>query len=129
MTPFDCLTDKDLDLINEYIERFALGYEEYLSCSRNTDLEYILRYWNEAKGDQLFKMFGEKLILEKEVIFNKSIFELISDFEDAFTSNEKIKNFRDKFLAIIDTDTHQYDDDWHNMYELVSAETLANNTY
>ena len=31
MTPFDCLTDKDLDLINEYIERFALGYEEYPS--------------------------------------------------------------------------------------------------
>ena len=66
MTPFDCLTDKDLDLINEYIDRFALGYEEYPSCSRNTDLEYILRYWNEAKGDHLFKMFGEKLILEKE---------------------------------------------------------------
>ena len=66
MTPFDCLTDKDLDLINEYIERFALGYEEYPSCSRNTDLEYILRYWNEAKGNHLFKMFGEKLILEKE---------------------------------------------------------------
>lgn len=129
MTPFDCLTDKDLDLINEYIERFALGYEEYPSCSRNTDLEYILRYWNEAKGDHLFKMFGEKLILEKEVIFNKSIFELISDFEDAFTSNEKIKNFRDKFLAIIDTDTHQYGDDWHNMYELVSADTLAHNAY
>ena len=129
MTPFDCLTDKDLDLINEYIERFALGYEEYPSCSRNTDLEYILRYWNDAKNDHLFKMFGEKLILEKEVVFNKSNFELIAEFGDAFNSNEKIRNFREKFLDIIDTDIVQFSDDWHNMYELVSAETLAHNMY
>ena len=130
MTPFDCLTDKDLDLINEYIERFALGYEEYPSCSRNDDLEYSLRYWNDAKNDHLFKMFGEKLILKKEVTFNKSIFELTSDFEDAFISNEKIKNFRDAFIDIINADMNQlFSDDWHNMYELVSAETLANNTY
>ena len=130
MTPFDCLTDKNLDLINEYIERFALGYEEYPSCSRNDDLEYSLRYWNDAKNDHLFKMFGEKLILKKEVTFNKSIFELTSDFEDAFISNEKIKNFRDAFIDIINADMNQlFSDDWHNMYELVSAETLANNTY
>ena len=61
---FDALTDTDKRMAEYYINRCS---GETMSAS----LEHILRFWDKEK-EPIFDMFGGKLILEKEIHFERS---------------------------------------------------------
>ena len=63
MTPYEALTAQDKEYITEYIEKWG-GINSPIKLK--APLDYILREWNKSK-QTLFNIFGEKLMLEKEI--------------------------------------------------------------
>ena len=129
MMPFECLTEQDKDLINTYIGKFGEGYDDHPTCRRITDMEYLLRFWNASKKKGLFKLFGGKLILEKEISFQKSPYELADDIFEAFGENDVFKNFQEIYSDAINRHFEMYSDAWHNLNQVISSETLGQNSY
>lgn len=63
MTPYEALTAQDKEYITEYIETWG-GINSPIKLK--APLNYILGEWNKSK-QTLFNIFGEKLMLEKEI--------------------------------------------------------------
>ena len=95
--------DKLLNAITED-EYGMFGYrcnhyrDEECECDRFVTPRTILsKAWAPAKGD-LFDLFGEQLILSKEVELNMDIDILTREFEDRIDNGGPIWNFMDKLL-------------------------------
>ena len=58
------------------------------------DVDYLLRLWRENKSQYLAPLFGDKLILEKEVEYQKNLDELRSEMAQMLRENF---NFRKQF--------------------------------
>lgn len=72
LTLYNSLTDAEIKAILDYASICCgCSSRKYPKAS----LEHILRFWNIEK-EPLFKMFGEKLILSKEVEIQKDIEDL-----------------------------------------------------
>lgn len=67
-TPFEALTEKDRQMIVNYIETYAVDGKV---VPMKKPLDHILRFWNKAKID-LFHLFGEKLMFTKTFSVNPS---------------------------------------------------------
>lgn len=63
MTPYEALTTQDKEYITKYIETWG-GINSPIKLK--APLNYILEEWNKSK-QTLFNIFGEKLMLEKEI--------------------------------------------------------------
>jgi len=64
------LTQQDLGLIKNFTDWFGTNN----NCERYRDPvapERLLRYWDEAKGDYLWFLMGEKFILERKISYNE----------------------------------------------------------
>lgn len=126
--PFKCLTENDKVLIDRYIEQFGPGYDDAIA-ERNKNLEYILKPWADAKKDFLFKLFGGRLIIEKEVDIEKDVDMLESEMEEAFTHNEAFIRFKNDFYRVVDEFSTVGSNDWFNIKAFVYPSILASNLY
>ena len=64
MRPYDALTDKDIKTIQYYLEIYG--------ATRSAPLSQVLNVWNTNKST-LFKAFGKKLRIEKQISIPKDI--------------------------------------------------------
>ena len=115
MTPYEALTAQDKEYITEYIETWG-GINTPVKLKAS--LDYILREWNKSK-QALFNIFGEKLMLEKEIVVEegankktkeiseylystnpgisfiinlRKLFELSNYFEDTYATRHAVYN-------------------------------------
>lgn len=75
----EVLARADKELIEAWISDYAL--DEVNCGGSRASLEYVLRYWNSEKMG-LFKMFGENLIISKEVAIAKEIGDMEREIGD-----------------------------------------------
>ena len=69
------ITENEKKMISDYIYAYATSS----GCHQHTvPLETLLSSWNTSKA-HLFKLFGEKLMISKDISFNKSIEELTEE--------------------------------------------------
>lgn len=66
---FNKLSDYQKDMISNYINMYA----DCPNGQHKASLEYILRYWDEAKSDYLWDLMGHNFILEKKIDYTKNI--------------------------------------------------------
>ena len=65
MNPIDMLSAQERENIIDYIQSYAgCGGD---GCNVVTDIDYLLRYWNESKSYFLFSLFKNQLIHEKRI--------------------------------------------------------------
>ena len=64
---FNEIHSEEVEMIETYIDYYATTDE--MDAVRTKDAEYLLREWDRAKSQYLSKMFGDKLILSKDVVF------------------------------------------------------------
>lgn len=115
MTPYEALTAQDKEYITEYIETWG-GINSPIKLK--APLDHILKEWNTSK-QTLFDIFGEKLMLEKEIVVEdgankktkeiseylystnpginfiislRKLFELSNYFEDTYATRHAIYN-------------------------------------
>ena len=91
-------------------------------------LSHILRFWDKNKAP-LFQLFGNKLILEKEIDIKRPAAILEEDMEEALYPNGKAITFIQSFNTWIDPyireDWLKYDD----VRTLIDIENLCDNIY
>jgi len=97
MNLFNKLSDTDKYAINSYINA---NVEE---CKgERADLSYLLRYWDENKSAFLYKLLGEKFIVEKDVLVTKSSALLEEEMGDALY-NGPIRRFKQNVLRFFES--------------------------
>ena len=96
-TPFDKLTSNDLTLIENYIKDYVVDAEYDTNLhGKFAGVENILAPWNRAKPT-LFKLFGEELILSKELSFAMTREELYRQITDLLYSNPFMLKVREAY--------------------------------
>lgn len=122
MTPYEALTAQDKEYITEYIEKWG-GINSPIKLK--APLDYILREWNKSK-QTLFNIFGEKLMLEKEIQVedgdNKKIREINNYLNSTNPGTDFINSVR-KLFTFNDT----YFEDTYATYNLTQAKQLFTN--
>lgn len=131
---FEKLTEQDCDLIQQYIKTYCPEDNEYSLAKPQAELPYLLRFWDEAKSSYLYKIFGEQLILSKEVTFQKDIEELEREVNNKLlwgSSNNVARLFIEEFKEKFYYSTFgRYDRMMErNMMGLISEDSLVSNVY
>ena len=75
---FEKLVNEEIDAMKSFIESYAF----YECNSAMAPMSKILQYWDDAKGQWLYKMFGEKLILSKDLSYSMGVDELSDQIEE-----------------------------------------------
>ena len=115
---FNRITEADQLAMCRYIENY--GYNnEYSNYSRDhaSPLEYRLRFWERAKNEYLANMFGDNLILEREVEFETPVEDLVAKFRCDYHGNSNYF-WSDLYALFWDN---------HNMYEFCYDRHYHNN--
>lgn len=82
MNLFQELSTEDVDLIHRYIDQY--GDSEYSSGALpRSEMSHFLRFWNDNKAS-FYKMFGNQMIIKKEVVFEQSHNELMERMDTEF---------------------------------------------
>ena len=122
MTPYEALTAQDKEYITEYIEKWG-GINSPIKLK--APLDYILREWSKSK-QTLFNIFGEKLMLEKEIQVedgdNKKIREINNYLNSTNPGTDFINSVRKLF-----TFNGTYFEDSYATYNLTQAKQLFTN--
>lgn len=95
---FDTLTDTDKRMAEYYINRYS-------GETMSAPLEHILRFWDKEK-EPIFDMFGGKLILEKEIHFERSQEQISEEMENKCSvhsdnADPVVKNFISSFRETV----------------------------
>ena len=78
MTPIEALSAEDKQLISDYIkDNVNRDYR-----TEQADVDYVLRFWNDAKSKHLWKLFGEKLIISIPIEYNIGVHEISTKFDN-----------------------------------------------
>ena len=101
MNLFELIPAEEKTMMEDYIDTYALPS----TYQREASLEKIMRYWNDCKASYLYKMFGDRFIIEKpfsvrepfnqirermfDVIRKHNSF--ITKFTDALYDSSKVK--------------------------------------
>ena len=115
-------------LFKEELKEWIRTYAPYSNINTDEDeasLEELMRFWEEAKAQKLYKMFGEEFILEKEITFERSVDEL----EEKMFQSRDMLNFVQNFRYWI-ADNYKYPDIIATrLYNLCNWTVLADNRY
>lgn len=141
--PLASMTDVEKYQFDSYRKDYAFNEDGYRSDSF-AGVDYILRIWDNAKSNYLYRLLGEKLIIEKEVDFKKDVEELVEDFHYIFhdrydedSDDKKIQDrikaqkFRKAYLKFFVEDNKLNLDEGlvNSMSDLISDWSLMKNKY
>lgn len=123
------LAQADKELINAWIEDYAL---DDVNCGGSrADLEFILRHWNSSKMN-LFKMFGESLIVSKEVVIHKEIGDMEREIAESLYyrgEEQSMRAFYQNMNNCVDYRWREMGVNRWSIMDLFASRTLATNVY
>lgn len=106
-----------------FVERVAKHGHLYSRCTPKVGLEQMLHIWNTNK-QSLFKKFGNKLILSKEVEIDNTK-QLRSEIE-SFLYNDWYHVFNQLYNFMVETEEGIKWETWH---EIINAKAICENKY
>lgn len=125
MQIFDKLPQEDLDLLHAYLDEYSDG-----PALPRGDMDYFLRYWDEAKAN-FYHMFGDQFIIKQEVAFERPEEEMESEMFSILYSkcSNEVRSFINNYKQKI-TDSFS---DYETRYELIrfvdNEKMLVTNVY
>ena len=122
MTPYEALTAQDKEYITEYIEKWG-GINSPIKLK--APLDYILREWNKSK-QTLFNIFGEKLMLEKEIQVEDGANKKIREINNYLISLNPGTNFINSVRNLFEFNS-TYFENTYATYNLTRANQLFTN--
>lgn len=131
MSVYEALTEQDKSDIEFYIRNYASSQGYY---SGSLDLENCsLSYWNSNKED-LFELFGNKLVLETEISYNKSTNQMEADLSETnLTYGPFISKVKEACVEQarkeIETVWSTYPNWYYNIMGCFSTKSLVTNIY
>lgn len=133
MAIFNALSTEDKNKMYDYI--YLYGSRD--NCVQPTaKLETIMRFWDEAKSEYLYKLLGEQFILTKKITFEKAEEEIANLIRDEIVGSwghvpATYKPFIDAWheLALNLSDQAENHEIHWAMQDLISGNALASNRY
>lgn len=126
MTPYEALTAQDKEYITEYIETWG-GVNSPIKLK--APLDYILREWNKSK-QTLFNIFGEKLMLEKEIQVEEGYNKKVREVNEYLYSTNPGITFITNLRRLFESNTTYFENTYatrHAIYNLTQAYQLFTN--
>lgn len=123
------LSTLEKDMIQHYIESYAFRGDGHHHMAASVD--HVLRYWDDAKSSYLFRMFGNQLILSKDIEYLKDESELLDEMWHA-AYGDYSSVFCRKLLDLTDDwygRSAEYRTLYHSVRDLIATESLVRNTY
>lgn len=93
--PMTKLTQQDIENIDSWRMEYMGDYRE----KDLAPLEYVLRIWEQNKAISLYKLFGEKLILERQFEYEESTSALM---DKLFQERKKMEDFKYLYNTLVD---------------------------
>lgn len=137
------ITDEEISMIDNYRRNYAYSEnaDEHLGCF--VPAQELLKVWENAKSEYLYKLFGDNLTLTKHLNFTKSFDELSEELDcmmDGAThfgrSGRSGNIFSEEFVRLLKIKPNfenLFGDNSINianeLFRLVYNETLINNRY
>lgn len=128
------LTADELSTIEKFIDEYAF---EDTNVKREVSAEVLLREWDRAKSEYLGDLFGDSLILSKEIEYyedqdslNARVDNYLNGLSYNYNGVEKnfYNNYHNKFLSY-DIEDSSLLPLRNNMYRLIISEALGKNKY
>lgn len=145
LNPFNCLTEKDKNLIESYITWFGPNNARNMDWSCRADLEKVLSHWDKEKSQFLFKMFNNELILSRPYTYKYNVNGLCREISKAMSDkacndfltwwNWKIKHNNEAKFEIIYPNSNDasiqnyYYSKFYYIEKAFENITLAENSY
>lgn len=134
MQMIDKITETEKNMFMRYLESYAYSGGD---CGEiKATFEHLLRFWNENKGRYLGRIFGDQLILQKELSYERSRAELEDQLDEKFYSYSARNSAPGRFYQdYIEWRSQFYDRDSNNrevyyaLDALMSTDALINNRY
>lgn len=120
------LTPQDETKIRSYINYYAQSGSSDLTTTMG-DTAHILRVWDNEKSKYLSKIFGDKLILEREIEFSKSVTQIRNEISYGFEFNDAMTNFSNAFYTALKKEFGLYTDPFYWCRSLLNPHPLAIN--
>lgn len=136
------ISDEEISMIDSYRKAYAFLEN---NCSTNgifMPIREMLKVWEEAKSEYLYKLFGESLMIKKHLHFTKSFEELSEEIDcmmDGVSTYGRIHRngcfFVDSFRSLLNSFDfrallgERYCDITCELRKLIYAETLINGYY
>jgi hypothetical protein len=129
MNPIDMLSAQEKENIIDYIQSYA-GCGGY-GCNVTTDIDYLLRYWNESKSYFLFSLFKNQLIHEKRVNIEMPSSILTEMMIETFYKSGHRDPFVTQFTEFVERYIHKYVtyDTYCDLSSMLGTNNLCANTY
>ena len=89
MSVFNYLTDKDKELIEEYIDTYADRTSSVTDRRKYIGLRYVLGEWAHNKDKFLSQMFGDKLILSRPFTYKMSMEGLYREYNNLINEDKQ----------------------------------------
>ena len=124
------MIEKVLDIektqMYDYITDYA--FDGYGSHSNRVSIDTILKPWETAKSEYLYKLLGEKFIVSKEISYEKGVDELTDEISCKLLGwRTEYETFVNAFRALTSYEG-PYRHNW-NLSSLMDSDTLATNIY
>jgi hypothetical protein len=119
MNLIEKLTQEELSAIKEYCMDYAGGPR-----SIQADPKYLLRFWKNEK-ENLFKIFGNELILAKTISYQKAKEEIYKDLNQYLFTKPFFQEFQ-RFLNCVSSISYA---DFLCLHSLISQQILYSNVY
>ena len=127
MSVYELLTDRDKELITDYIAAFADQSNDITNEWRGLDV--ALAEWDKQKSKFLEKMFGEHLILSRPFTYKMPEDGLWKEYNRLRTENAEPLNNVTKWLRNLWATGKINDDIWVYLRTVIEGETLIANAY
>lgn len=121
------INSTEMRMIENYIDAYATE-------NRCVSGDYILRIWDEAKDNYLYRMFDNNLILSKTIEFRKELDEMATDLEHQMSSygaNPAANNFvKEFYMKVLNRfDFYSESTIYYAVRSLLDYYSLAENVY
>jgi hypothetical protein len=124
----EVVSEAEQKVMQDYIERWGSIFS--VRRKMNAPLSHVMRFWEDAKNDYLYKLLGNQLILEKDYEWGDSSDQLIREMRNKLVYADKHNDFRwqwerilqEKLLCPRNDDYYQLINLTGNAYPLVTNE-------
>lgn len=99
---FDKITATEQEAFKHYIRSYGPECGIKQNYSDIADLKVILEPWRDAKSLNLYKLFGNELILSKKIDYQKSVIELADEYRKIYwENNSPLAKFHDSLNTVL----------------------------
>ena len=104
MSLLELIADNERDIMAHQVHHYSMSNGDYASNMGSWNANHVLREWDWAKSQYLSKVFGEQLILKREVEFNKGLDEIMGELDEV-----NFPNCLNELIGIFDSMTSYLD--------------------